>query len=144
MKIVTEKDLVGSEHNFYRGCPSTSPGPGRAKSPNSSIKNILAHWAKNVYLRFNNQFAKICTFIFSARTRVTYKSSKSHCLMDFEQAKCIMADSYLSHTIIKSLVLSFDPHGRPQSRPVVITIFTQVVRPSVHPSVRPAQNFKIQ
>ena len=29
---------------------------------------------------------------------------------------------------------SFNPRGRPQSRPVVITIFTQSVRPSVHPS----------
>ena len=29
----------------------------------------------------------------------------------------------------------FDPRSRPQSRPVVITIFTQIVRPS--------QNFKV-
>ena len=34
----------------------------------------------------------------------------------------------------------FDPQGRPQSRPVVITIFTQ----SVRQSVRPSQNFKIK
>ena len=33
-----------------------------------------------------------------------------------------------------------DSRGRPQSRPVVITIFTQ----SVRPSVRPSQNFKIK
>ena len=31
-----------------------------------------------------------------------------------------------------------DPRGRPQSRPVVITIFTQSVRQSVRPSVRPS------
>ena len=43
-----------------------------------------------------------------------------------------------------------DPRGRPQSRPVVITIFTQCpsvrtyVRPSVRPSFRPFQNFKIK
>ena len=43
-------------------------------------------------------------------------------------------------------VLLIDPRGRPQSRPVVITIFTQsvcqsirtYVCPSVHPSVRPS------
>ena len=44
--------------------------------------------------------------------------------------------------------IQIDPRGRPQSRPVVITIFTHVVRPSVRPSVRlyvrPAQTFKIQ
>ena len=30
---------------------------------------------------------------------------------------------------------SIDPRGRPQSRPVVITIFTQVVCPSVRPEI---------
>ena len=35
-----------------------------------------------------------------------------------------------------TIVIFFDPRGRPQSRPVVITIFTQ--------SVRPSQNFKIK
>ena len=33
-----------------------------------------------------------------------------------------------------------DPRGRPQSRPVVITIFTQSVRPSVSQSVPKLQN----
>ena len=33
--------------------------------------------------------------------------------------------------------INFDPRGRPLSRPVVITIFTQT-------SVRPSQNFKIK
>ena len=32
--------------------------------------------------------------------------------------------------------IKIDPQGRPQSRPVVITIFTQ--------SVRPSQNFKLK
>ena len=31
--------------------------------------------------------------------------------------------------------VDIDPRGRPQSRPVVITIFTQSVRTSVHTSV---------
>ena len=30
-------------------------------------------------------------------------------------------------------IMHFDPRGRPQSLPVVITIFTQIVRPSVRP-----------
>ena len=38
------------------------------------------------------------------------------------------------------MFLVIDPRGRPQSRPVVITNFTQ----SVHPSVRPSQNFKFK
>ena len=41
-----------------------------------------------------------------------------------------------------NLISLIDPRGRPQSRPVVITIFTQC--PSVRPSIRPAQNLKIQ
>ena len=41
-------------------------------------------------------------------------------------------------------MFNIDPRGRPQSRPVVITIFTQSVRQSVRPSVRPSQNFKIK
>ena len=34
--------------------------------------------------------------------------------------------------------LNIDPQGRPQSRPVVITIFTQSVRPSIHTSICPS------
>ena len=53
------------------------------------------------------------------------------------------------HTVLPVAIIIIDPRGRPQSRPVVITIFTHVVPrpsvcPSVRPSVRPAQNFKIQ
>ena len=51
------KDLVGGEYYFPRGCPSTHPGPGRAKSPNSSIKNILAHWIEECLLGLDNQFS---------------------------------------------------------------------------------------
>ena len=40
----------------------------------------------------------------------------------------------------QNYVRIIDPRGRPQSWPVVITIFTQ----SVRPSVRPSQNFKIK
>ena len=36
------------------------------------------------------------------------------------------------------LKILFDPRGRPQSGPVVITIFTHVVRTSVRPSGHPS------
>ena len=39
--------------------------------------------------------------------------------------------------LFRSLFSTFDPRGRPQSRPEVIIIFTHVIRPSVLPSFRP-------
>ena len=46
-------------------------------------------------------------------------------------------------TLSPNFFTFIDPRGRPQSRPVVITIFTQFSS-SVLPSVRPSQNFKIK
>ena len=46
------------------------------------------------------------------------------------------------HILVKLSI--FDPRGRPQSRPVVITIFTQSVRQFVRTYVRPFQNIKIK
>ena len=42
---------------------------------------------------------------------------------------------------VQTLTHHIDPRGRPQSRPVVITMFTHVVRPSTdHPYVPKFQN----
>ena len=35
---------------------------------------------------------------------------------------------------LSDLTLIFDPRGRPQFRPVVITIYTQIIRPTIRPS----------
>ena len=53
-----------------------------------------------------------------------------------------------SNCMNKIYRIAIDPRGQPQSRPVVITIFTQSVRQSVRTSVclsvRLSQNFKIK
>ena len=52
-------------------------------------------------------------------------------ITDFDSMSSI---NYVLHIIM--LHYCIDPGGRPQSRPVVITIFTHVVRPSVRPAGR--------
>ena len=57
--------------------------------------------------------------------------NKNECTIYINCVLCV------SNKLQKSSLLAIDPRGLPQSRPVVITIFTHVVRPSVRPSVRP-------
>ena len=50
-------------------------------------------------------------------------------------------DSWGSRSCISHIFATIDSRGQPQSRPVVITIFTQSVRPSVRPkTLKPSHN----
>ena len=61
-----------------------------------------------------------------------------HASLKYWNAICIVKKKY---SVVLEWCFIIDPRGRPQSRPVVITIFTQSVRTSI---VCPSQNFKIK
>ena len=73
------------------------------------------------------------------RTNVQFLSSSGTCSRNSYTRYLKFLLRHLEENIAKlfQYFCIVDPRGRPQSRPVVITIFAQSVRQSVRPSVRP-------
>ena len=86
------------------------------------------------------KFARLVIFLFSdGRLHAIYDITLAYSdPVPLEERSILRGDlpKEIHFLVRRSVNLQYiDPRGRPQSRQIVITIFTQVVRPYVRPSV---------